>query len=253
MTPYYEQDGIAIYHGDCLGVLSELPDQSVDLTVTSPPYNQRIDSFKPSGMQKGWRWAEKIAGGYFDSLTEQEYNDWQAEVLRAVHRVTKEGGSCFYNHKLRWRDGIIMHPIDIVRGSPFRLRQELIWRRDGSLTLNARMFAPNDERIYWLAKGRHKWNQSEVGHLSVWQLNSVKSSEHACQFPIEIPARAIRATTDREDVVLDPFMGSGTTVLAAHESGRKAIGIEINEAYCELAAKRLSRFSQSVLPMEASA
>jgi site-specific DNA-methyltransferase (adenine-specific) len=161
--------------------------------------------------------------------------------------VTKDSGSCFYNHKLRWRDGLILHPIDIVRESPFRMRQELIWRRDGSLTLNAKMFAPNDERIYWLVKGKHKWNQSEVGHLTVWYLNSVKTSQHACPFPMEIPSRAIKATTDRHDLVLDPFMGSGTSMVAAQMLGRHAIGIEIDEKYCEIAAKRLA---QDVLPLE---
>jgi site-specific DNA-methyltransferase (adenine-specific) len=246
MKPYYEQDGITIYHGDCIEAIAGMQDPVVDLTVTSPPYNQRIDSFKPSGMQKGWRWAEKIANGYMDSLTEEEYSDWQTTLFVEIYRVTRDGGSCFYNHKIRWRDGVMLHPIDIVRRTPFRLRQELIWRRDGSLTLNARMFAPNDERIYWLSKGRHKWHQSEVGHLSVWAINSVKSNEHACAFPIEIPSRAILATTDVGDVVLDPFMGSGTTMEAAKKLGRRAIGIEIQERYCEIAAKRLA---QSVLPL----
>ncbi len=247
LTPYYEHGGITIYHGDCRDILAGLSESSIDLTVTSPPYNQRIDSFKPSGMQKGWRWADKISAGYFDSTSEPEYENWQVELLASVHRATKETGSCFYNHKLRWRDGEILHPIDIVRRTAFRLRQELIWRRDGSLTLTARMFGPNDERIYWLVKGRHhKWNQSEVGQLTVWNINSVKTAEHACPFPVEIPQRAIRATTDVGDLVLDPFMGSGTTIVAAKDLGRKAIGIEIEERYCEIAAKRLS---QEVLPI----
>ncbi len=246
MKPYYEHGGITIYHGDCLEVLWSL-DAVVNTTVTSPPYNQKIDGFKPSGMQKNWRWAGKISSGYKDSKDESAYQSWQSHLLAGVFAVTAEAGSCFYNHKLRWRDGVLLHPIDIVRRSPFSLRQEIIWRRDGSPTLNARMFAPCDERIYWLRRGdTHKWNQSQVGHLNVWNLNSVKSADHPCAYPIEIPTRCIAATTDVGDVVLDPFSGSGTTMVAAMRMGRIGIGIEADEAHCELSARRLSQ----VIPLE---
>jgi site-specific DNA-methyltransferase (adenine-specific) len=190
-------------------------------------------------MQKNWRWAKKIAAGYFDSMPEDEYQAWQVSILNELWRVTKEGGSCFYNHKIRWRKGVMLHPLDIVRGSKWEVRQEIIWRRDGSLTMNARMFAPCDERIYWLRKGRHNWNQECVGYLSVWNINSVKGTEHACAFPIEIPDRCIRATTKEGDTILDPFMGSGTTGKAAAELNRHFIGIEKQANYFQIAKDRL--------------
>ena len=144
----------------------------------------------------------------------------------------------FYNHKLRWRDGQILWPIDWIRKSQFRIRQEIVWRRNGSCTLNARMFAPNDERIYWLVKHDHKWNQSAVSFFSVWDMASV-ISDHPCAYPILLPSRCILGVTDVGDLVLDPFMGSGTTLVAAKNLGRKAIGIEIEEKYCKIAVERL--------------
>jgi len=228
-----------LYRGDCLEVLESIASGSVDAVVTSPPYNQQIDKFKPSGMQKNWRWADKISSGYADSKNEVDYLAWQTTVLNELFRVCADHASCFYNHKCRWRDGVLLHPIDIVRASNWKLRQEIVWRRDGSATMNARMFAPNDERIYWLKKGRHKWNQSHVGLLSVWYLNSVKSAEHACAYPLEIPFRAIGATTDVGDAVLDAYMGSGTTLIACHRLGRVGIGIEKETKYFDLSCQRL--------------
>ncbi len=228
-----------LHHGDCLEVLRGMDAGSVDVVVTSPPYNQNIDKFTPSGMQRGWRWADKIANGYFDSMTEEDYQEWQAAIFDELYRVVKDGGSVFYNHKIRWRNGKLIHPIDIVRRSKFDLRQEIIWHRDGSLTLNARMFAPCDERIYWLRKGRHKWNQKCVGYMSIWKINSVKSAEHACAYPVEIPRRCILAASDVGDVVLDPFMGSGTTGIAAIENGRQFVGIELDAKYYQLAQRNI--------------
>jgi site-specific DNA-methyltransferase (adenine-specific) len=230
----------SLHLGDALEFLRTLDGECVDTAVTSPPYNQGIEKFKPSGMQKNWRWADKIASGYFDSLPEPEYQAWQVEILNELWRVTKDGGSCFYNHKCRWRNGTLLHPIDIVRQSRWEIRQEIIWRRDGSLTMNARMFAPCDERIYWLRKGRHRWNQDCVGFMSVWNINSVKGTEHACAFPIEIPDRAIRATTAEGDVVCDPFTGSGTVGVACVNTGRNFIGCEISPEYHATAERRIN-------------
>jgi modification methylase len=241
-----EMQNIKLILGDCLDIMRTLPDGCVDAVVTSPPYNQNIDTFKPSGMQKGWRWADKMSAGYFDSMPEEAYQEWQVTVLDKLWRVVAEGGSCFYNHKIRWRNGVLIHPIDIVRLSKWELRQELIWRRDGSPTLNARMFGPCDERIYWLRKGRHRWNQECVSYLSVWNLNSVKSTDHPCAFPLDIPTRCIRATTAEGDTILDPFMGSGTTGVACVRTGRRFIGIEIDPTYFAIAERRIAEAQQQL-------
>jgi site-specific DNA-methyltransferase (adenine-specific) len=236
-----EDGAVQLYCGDCREVLAGLSE--IHCTVTSPPYNQSINKFKPSGMHKETRWVDKISSGYFDSREEGEYQAWQSETLDAVHDATIDGGACFYNHKVRWRKGVMLHPIDLVRQSKWQIRQELIWARDGSCTLNARMFAPSEERIYWLRKGnRHlTWNQECVGLLSVWRIKSRVDPEHACSFPDEIPTRCIRATTQSGETVLDPFAGSGTTGVAAVRLGRKFIGIEVSPEYFAIAKRRIQQ------------
>jgi len=226
-----------LYLGDCREILPTLG--KVDAVVTSPPYNQNIDAFKPSGMHKESRWVEKISGGYFDSLPEDEYQSSQVELLRNLYAATSDTASVFYNHKIRWRDGQFISPLAWVQRSPWRVRQEIVWARNGSVTMNARMFAPSDERIYWLVKEKHKWHQKCVSFMSVWAMASEVFSEHACVFPLELPMRSIEATTDIGDTVADPFMGSGTTGVACVKLGRKFIGIEIEPKYFDIACKRI--------------
>ena len=117
------------------------------------------------------------------------------------------------------------------------------------MMFNARMFCRFDERILWFTKSKWKWNQPSASHGTVWRIARKQQQQgklHPVAFPDEIPKRVISATTEENDTVLDPFMGSGTTLRAAKDLGRRAIGIEIEEKYCEIAAERLR---QKVLPL----
>lgn len=250
VAPYYERGGITIYHGDCREIMASLRD--VACCVTSPPYNQLGSRmFERGGMHAETKWASNTRHtSYADDMEESAYAEWLAEVLAGIRDVMKPGGSVFMNHKCRWRNKKLLHPIDLVRGiEGLDLRQELIWHRAGSTTLNARMFAPNDERIYWMIRdgGNWTWNQHAASWLSIWQIAQDNDANgHPCPYPERIPARCIEATTNPGEVVLDPFMGSGTTMRVAKDLGRKAIGIELEERFCEMAAIRLS---QDVLPL----
>ncbi len=248
MKAYYSDSHVSIYHGDCLDVLGSLTGADVKCAVTSPPYNTlgaRIPS-SGSGKMAGDAWLAKVSErGYADDMSEAEYAEWQAYVAGAIARCCDPGASFFYNHKIRYRDGAPIHPIDLVRTfTGWRLRQELIWARDGGMALNARMFCPSDERIYWLVLGdaAHVWNQQSATDMTVWKIRQeIGMDGHPCPFPIGLPSRCIQATTVPNDTVLDPFMGSGTTLRAAKNLGRQAIGIEREERFCELAAKRMSQ------------
>lgn len=242
MKPYYSHAGIEIYHGDCREVLPSL-EVRLDCIVTSPPYNQRLDQFKASGFKAegSAQWADRISSSYFDSLPEDEYQQSQVEVLDWLFASANKGCSLFYNHKCRWRDKVLLHPMDIFRRSKWAVRQEIIWARDGSLTQNAKMFPPSEERIIWGFKDEWRWNQDANRWMSVWRIDSAKNTSHPVAFPLEIPKRAIVATTIPGDVVCDPFMGSGTVLRAAKDLGRRAVGIEVNEEYAEIAAKRLAQ------------
>ena len=244
MKPYYESAGITIYHGDCRDVLPSL--EAVDCVMTSPPYNQlgsRIPE-NPTGLwakaDGGAQWVSDLASnGYADDMPEDEYQSSQREIFATIR--TTSDASLFYNHQLRWRDGRLLHPVQWFVPDGWLLRQEIIWNRGGGMMMNARMFCRFDERVLWFDRGSHKWNQSAVGYGTVWNINKAQNKEHPVAYPEELAARCISAVTDETSIVLDPFMGSGTTLKAAKNLNRRAIGIEMQERWCELAAERLSQ------------
>jgi site-specific DNA-methyltransferase (adenine-specific) len=245
VTPYYQDDLVTLYHGDAMDVVPTLAGAAC--IVTSPPYNtlgSRIPA-RPTGMHRRSGWLAKVSAvGYADDMDESAYVEWQAALASCLWEVTVPGGSMFYNHKLRYRDKVVLHPIDIVRSfAGWSLRQEIIWDRPGSTTFNARMFAPSDERVYWLTRdgADHQWNQMAASWLSIWRIAPDVGSPHPAPFPWTIPSRCIQATTQAGDIVLDPFSGSGSTVYAAKMLGRRAIGVELDERWCEFAARRLSQ------------
>lgn len=251
MKPYFTDSTgtITIYHGDARDVLPML--SGVNCIVTSPPYNQ-LDGLPQSG---SGLWGQTGGGagflrewalnGYTDKRDEGEYQAEQAAIFESALQACAPDASLFYNHQLRWRDGVCLHPIQWFQPHGWRLRQEIVWDRRGGMMFNARMFCRFDERILWFTRESWKWNQASVGIGTVWSVSKEQNKPHPVAFPQEIPARAIAATTDSNDLVLDPYCGSGTTLRAAKDLGRKAIGIEIEERYCEIAARRLA---QEVLP-----
>ena len=244
MTPYYEQDGITIYHGDCRDVL---PTMKVDCVVTSPPYNTLPRTAKASGLHADRKtgvnaWLTKASQSYSDSLPESEYQDWLSSIVATCLRVSK--GIVWVNHKVRYRDGIAIHP---ARMLPFPIYSEVIWNRGGSMALNCRRYAPSHETVLGFG-APHFWDDATNSLMTVWSIVcGYDPYDHPCAFPEELPRRLIASSCPIDGTALDPFMGSGTTLVAAKRLGRKAIGIELEEKYCEIAAKRLA---QGALPME---
>jgi len=229
--------------------------RAVDLIVTSPPYNQKIDGFKPSGMHKEHGWVKKVGSlAYADSLPEREYQDQQSSMLHLWHEVMRDGGSIFYNHKNRYRDKRVVSPMEWLPG-PFVWRQEIIWRRPGSVTQNARMFLPCDERIFWLYKGDDFTfnDDTEIKTWSsVWDIAPKANLTHAVAYPLEIPERCTRAASMPDDLVFDPYCGSGTTIIAAEKTGRCGAGIEMNPAYVDVTVKRWQDFTGQSATLEAT-
>ena len=239
MKPYYEQDGITIYHGDCLEVLPELSE--FDLVFTSPPYNRGMRVSKgwvgsPNGTAKMARFGEGY-DDHNDAMDPGEYEDWQATVLRVLWEHLAETGAIFYNHKPRVQDCKLWTPLQIEHGLP--LRQIIVWATGTGVSLNTGSFAAAHEWVMVFGGERFRITQQASAMGDVWTIPPEKGSEHPAPFPVGLPARAIRATTPES--VLDPFMGSGTTLRAAKDAGARAIGIEKSERYCEIAAKRLAQ------------
>ena len=261
MKPYYDQAGIRIFHGDCREVLPILP--PADLIFTSPPYNlgtntsggqfpgKRMGHYNPNapmGKQRGGmgKWAKAadsdgLAHGYGihnDAMPHKEYVAWQHEVLRLCWLALSESGAIFYNHKPRVIDGEVITPLLYNPGLP--LRQIIIWARAGGINYNPAFYVPTHEWILVFAK--RDWrlrDRAASGVGDVWYVPQESGSEHPAPFPIDLPLRAIETT--QPGLVIDPFAGSGTTLRAAKDCNRPAIGIEIEERYCEIAAKRLSQ------------
>jgi DNA modification methylase len=216
------------------------------MIITSPPYNQKINKFHPSGMHKEADWVSKVQRlAYSDDMPESDYQNWQQQCLLVWFDVLKEGGSFFYNHKNRYRTKRVVSPLEWLPG-PFNLRQEIIWRRPGSVTQNARMFMPCDERVYWLYKGSDFTfnNETEIKTWSsVWDISPTTNKNHAVAFPAEIPRRCMMACSSLGGLVFDPFLGSGTTMIAAETTGRVCYGIEISPAYVDVIVKRWQSFT----------
>lgn len=230
-------------HGIVAKVLSG---EDIDLVVTSPPYNQKIDGFKPSGMHKEHGWVKKVGAlAYADNLPERDYQNQQRDLLALWFSFMRDGASMFYNHKNRYRDKRVVSPLEWLPG-PFAYRQEIIWRRPGSVTQNARMFLPCDERIFWLYKGDDFTfnDDTEIKTWSsVWDIAPKANLAHAVAFPMELPERCIRAASMPDDLIFEPYCGSGTTVIAAEKTGRRCAAIELSPAYVDVAVKRWEDFT----------
>jgi site-specific DNA-methyltransferase (adenine-specific) len=238
-----------IHHGDCVALMDEMPAGSVDLIVTSPPYN--IRSTTGGGMRSRgsslWRNAALkagYAGGYTDNMPYPDYVAWQRKCLTAMMRVLKDDGAIFYNHKRRVQNGLIQDCRKILEGFP--LRQIIIWQRSGGLNFNLSYFLPTSEEIYLichepfrLAKSKDsKHPKATCGIGDVWKIQQDRGNAHPAPFPVEIPKRCIESTDAK--IVLDPFMGSGTTAIAAEMLGREWIGIEVASEYCSMAEERIA-------------
>ena len=133
------------------------------------------------------------------------------------------------------QNGLLQDRADIVNGFP--VRQIIIWQRTGGFNHNPGYFLPTYEVVYMIAKPNFMLAPKSGGIGDVWRIQPARGNHHPAPFPVELANRCIQSTT--ADVVLDPFMGSGTTAVAAEYCGREWIGIELSEKYCEMARSRI--------------
>ena len=226
--------------GDCLEVMKKIPDKSVDLVVTSPPYNKNSANRKYNP-KDSWSKAGISYGDFKDDLPEDIYQENQKQIIRELVRVIKPSGSIFYNHKYRIVNHRVISPEEWL--GEFILRQVIIWNRGSSPVLEPIRFMPTFEQIYWITKQRNTPYFTSVGfqYKDIWRLNPDKGNEHPAPFPEEIVGRCINAACPENGIVLDPFLGSGTTCVAAKQLKRRYIGIEISQEYCRIAEERLKQ------------
>jgi modification methylase len=237
-----------IFCGDCLEVMRQIPSESIDLAVTSPPYN--LKNSTGNGMKAGTksgRWANNpLQNGYThhsDNMPHDKYVAWQRECLTEMMRLLKNDGAIFYNHKWRVQGGLLQDRQDIVSGFP--VRQIIIWKRAGGFNFNPGYFVPTYEVIYLIAKPKFKLAPQANGHGDVWEFTQEMGNPHPAAFPIRLIERIISSTTAQ--IVLDPFSGSGTVPVATTKLGRNFIGIELSKEYCQMAKERLAQPTQPTL------
>lgn len=226
--------------GDAIEEMKKLPDKSIDLIITSPPYN--LKNSTGNGMKDGrggkWQNAALVHGyaTYNDNMPYDKYIQWQRDCLSEMMRLIPDDGAIFYNHKWRVQNGLIQDRREIIEGFP--VRQIIIWRRKGGINFNAGYFLPTYEVIYLIAKPNFKLAPHANAHGDVWEFMQEQKNGHPAPFPVPLIERIISSTTAK--IILDPFMGSGTTAVAAKNLHRNFIGIEISQEYCALAQRRLS-------------
>lgn len=250
-----------LYLGDCLELLSGLPDESVDLIVSSPPYN--------------------IGKEYENRSPLDAYLDEQAIVLAECCRVLKKTGSIFWQVGSYSNKGTLT-PLDIKFFPIFEKLgmfpiNRIVWLRQHGLQAKNK-FSCRHETILWFSKSMdYKYNLDNIrvpqkyqnkkhykgdkkGELSchpdgknpgdVWAFRNVKHNHeeqtiHPCQFPEDLITRIVLATTDENDVVFDPYMGTGTVPVAARDANRHYLGADLEKKYHEVAERRMSGLPNS--------
>lgn len=230
--------------GDSLQVMNKLPNECVDLVVTSPPYNLR--SGTGAGIRRnhssGSSYPDVMLKGYDrhnDDLPREEYVAWQRACLREMMRLIPEHGAIFYNHKWRIQRGLLQDHREIIEHLP--VRQIIIWKRPGGVNFSRRFFLPTFEVVYLIAKSGFRLAPKANALSDVWHITPEQHNPHPAPFPLALPLRIIGAT--EAQTVLDPFIGSGTTAVAAQRLGRIFVGIDNSPKYCAMARERITPFS----------
>lgn len=230
-----------VNRGDCLELMRLVPHKSIKAIITSPPYNIRLSTGGGlRNVNRGkWPNAQLLTGydQHDDMMDRQEYIAWQRECLAEMIRVLRDDGAIFYNHKRRVQDGKLQDPSEIVNGLALPVRQIIIWKRSGGINFNPGYFLPTYELIYLIAGPHFKIENDCLKYSDVWEMSQERHNPHPAPFPLELPLRCIELIG--EGIILDPFLGSGTTAVAAIQLGRPWIGIERSEKYCNAARERI--------------
>jgi adenine-specific DNA-methyltransferase len=237
-----------------------LPDQSINLTVTSPPYN--------------------IGKEYENLLPLDDYINWCEKWITEVYRLTLYDGAFWLNvGYLSIKNRAKAIPISYLLWDkiPFYLIQEIVWNY-GAGVAGSKFFSPRNEKFLWYVKNPEAYtfnlddirdpnvkypNQKKNGKIKVnplgknptdvWEFPKVTSGQnrsskertaHPAQFPSAVIQRIITASSHENEIVLDPFLGSGTTAMVALDLNRLVIGFEIRQDYCDIAANRIETFLQ---------
>lgn len=240
--------------------MHQIPDDSVDLIVTSPPYNININYGNKT--EQGKVIASK-GKKYSDNLEEEEYQKLLAKVFSECKRILKPNGSIWINIKNRTKKGVVVPPFWIQNHfEDMYLKNILIWNFDWGGSTSKR-FAPRYEYVFWFTANNSDYtfnledvkvpalnyrpdryknqlkNPSDVWRIPMVSGNFLERTDHPAQYPEKLIERIILSGSNEGDTILDPFMGSGTTAVVAKKLNRYYIGFELEPEYIEITNKRL--------------
>ena len=260
---YRPSNGVTLHRGNCLELLSQIPDEAAQLVVTSPPYNLGKD--------------------YERKLDLETYVDQQAEVIRQCTRALSPSGSICWQIGNYVDKGAIV-PLDLLlcpifQSEGLRMRNRIVWHFEHGLHCTRR-FSGRYEVIVWFTKtddyifdldpvrvpqkypgkkhfkgpnaGKYSCNPKGKNPGDVWIIpnvkhNHVEKTSHPCQFPVELVERLVLSTTAPDDLVVDPFMGVGSTAIAALKHGRRVAGADVVGEYLDVAADRIRKLNKGEL------
>lgn len=250
MTEKVTIGAATLYRADCRDIIPTLP--MVDLVVTSPPYNLGATPWVPLGHWKpgnaagsGGRgkWANGANSGdgveygtHEDAMPWGEYVAWQQGIIGMLWDKLSDTGAIYYNHKPRVVGTKTWTPLELLPPA-VELRQIIVWSRPGGVNYSPASFMPTHEWILLLAKPAYRLKSKGVSGLGdVWMM-SPERNNHPAPFPLALPFKAMEASEG--GVVLDPFMGSGTTGVACARVGRPFVGVEIDNKHFDDACARI--------------
>lgn len=252
--PYFKSDDFVLYHADSLKLLAELPENSVDMIFADPPYLLSNGGFT---VHAGRRVSVNKGEWDVSKGTEDDFK-FHVNWIDACRRVLKPNGTIWISgtyHSI-YQCGYALQLLD------FKILNDIAWfKPNASPNLSCRYFTASHETVLWARKnkdGKHIFHYSEMKNgdwpedslkkpglqmRSVWSIYPPQKWEktfgkHPTQKPFDLLKRIILASTNKGDVVLDPFTGSSTTGLAAHKFGRKFIGIDLEKEYLDISIKR---------------
>ena len=219
--------------GDCLEVMKDIPDNSVDLVLTDPPYN-----VSTSDIHKG--------GGKY---LKQNFGDWDKDFkpqdfVNETERILSPNGQVY----IFCSDGLIGEYCELFNSLFKFFKLLVIWRSNPCPQFRKRTFVQNQQYIVWTRRGNYTFNflgQNEMHACFQYMFNDEKTI-HPNQKDIDVISKLLAISSSENDIILDPFLGSGTTAVACKQLNRHFIGIEINPDYCKIARERLMGVPESL-------